>query len=446
MPTYQRPDAVGTAIKGSVWNMTGQDAAVNATWPSNTFGVTLDSKAEICEIVFTAVDMSDASALGDSTSSTTSGDLTVGAGTPFTAAMVGRVLTLDGANAGDWVITAFVSTTTVTLRALSSASAPSDAGSITWTMYSDRRVVNTSVGYADATDRTGIPVADSGAQDETNYDANYVFVMSDADPSGRSGFTNTSGAPVYGRAYQALEGTDVLVQFITGPNTGGASLHDWESGGTPDDNDPTAIYLQVPNRQRLDQLDETCRRKVLQGGILSDAEIVHDINQLNEYTGRSDGETDATWTNDGNYYPLQGCATNLEAGINCLNDGIGDRDYSTALESFGCTDGDTITAALNCIADELADITLDRHVYLATATIPKFGTLAITSFSGAPASYELSAIGANCLLFMRGVLWHVGDIAAKGQYEENDAGGGLGDGFTLNGKMNVNDWADVLIK
>lgn len=443
LPEYERPDAVGTKVKASLWNISGQDGkndGVQATWPAHTYGVTLDAKAEICEIKFSDINMSEALA-GDSASSTTSATSTLTAASPVftTDTYDGRVLTLStaGADNGDWYIYDRTDASNVVLKKVSDNSdlTTDISGTVTWVMLGDRVILPTSTEYADATDTTGIPVVDG--YDSTRKGATWAFVVEAGE---NKGFVSSDDKPVYGHTYAASEGDTVLLRFFKGNSNTVADPHTWEA------DDPTSIDIQISNRMRKDEVPEDCRRVIFAGGVLSDAELVNDINELNGYTGRVDGEDATTWTNEGNYYSLQGVDHNLEAGVNANNNAIGDRDWVTYIEGLGGTDGDDLTTIINLLANEIAKQSIDRYTY-AGPTVNAYGDLLLSNFTGAPASYLKSTNGTNAWLFARGNLWKVGTVANKGQYTEGpDIGGGAASKFIPNSKIDDNDTCEVFIR
>ena len=105
-------------------------------------------------------------------------------------------------------------------------------------------------------------------------------------------------------------------------------------------------------------------------GLNEDAETVQDIDDLQSFTGGADGETAPTWTNTAAAYLLQANPSDLEAAINAINDGVGDRQY-TALANNIIDDGETITLSLNKLAEKLSDTDVEKVTEVITTTIPK---------------------------------------------------------------------------
>jgi len=451
VPVYRRITDITADVNANLYNLSG-----TGTVSGDTYGVTLDAKGMICPIVFLSEDMSDESGLGDSASNTISATsrLTV-VGSPFAAAHVGRVIALSGTTAGaddgDWKITAVNAANDVTLRAVDSAGTltTDDTGSVTWTMYSDRRFVDISTKHADDVDRSGIPISDGATADQTKYDATHVLTLSAGD---REGFVSNAGDGVWGRTFKGVSGTDVLVRFFTGTNDATATAHNWESGGEPGDADPTSIYLQVPNRYRMDQLPETCLVGALVGGTFSDAELVEDISNLWQALGLNDSENRFQAGDITNYsadYPINPTDVPELIGINmfdALNESIGSRDYNTDLETLGATDGDDITTVLNLLATAIADFSIERFQYKATADVNRHDDLLISAFPGTttPDDYYTLGTGAFAWLFVRGELMHVGTSPQTGLCSEVDAGGGKGSGWTMYTKIRTGDYVSYM--
>jgi hypothetical protein len=216
--------------------------------------------------------------------------------------------------------------------------------------------------YADAIDKTGVPVADSGELDETNYLATIVELK---DPETGSVLkAGGDGAVVFGRIFKGVEGTNIKIKFFTGTNDASATPYAWTA------DDPTTINVVYAERYTLTDLPEDVNRRKRILGLNEDAEVGQDIDDLQSFTGGSDGETRPTWTNTSATYPLDADPDNLETAINDINDAVGSRQYSTLANNI-INDGDTITDSLEDLAEKLSDTDVEKIVELVTSLIPK---------------------------------------------------------------------------
>lgn len=274
--------------------------------------------------------------------------------------------------------------------------------------------------YADATDRTGLPMADSGEYDETNYDATFVELI---DPETGLTFRNGSGSVIWGRMIKGTELTNFKVKFYTGTNDGSATAYTWTAS------DPTSINVLYGTRVTLDDLSETFFRKKHQVAIGENSETAKDIDDLQSYTGGADGETAPTWTNTTATYALQANPTDLEGGINAINDAIGSRQYSTLANDI-INDGDTITDSLEDLAEVLSDTTVEKFVEDVTTTINKETAHTLPSSE----TYTLDA-GNNGLhmdVFLNGLLLASDGASSTRDYEETST-----TSITFHGNVNA---------
>lgn len=213
IPTYVRPSAIGTNVDANLTNLAG---------------VTLDAKAEVTDVKQAGVKLRPSIADGDGnvlvsdeTFSTTNYH--------FTADDLNSFITLTDGTAtgatGVYRIKTVTDGKTLELDGL----APTGAGTVTWVLEGDLKGYTTSRGYADAVDRRGIPIADSGAEDETVYAATFVDVI---DPASGGRPSEEDGDAIYGRSFgdakdpnntATNEGSRGFVQLITGVNSGAAS-------------------------------------------------------------------------------------------------------------------------------------------------------------------------------------------------------------------------------
>ncbi len=216
--------------------------------------------------------------------------------------------------------------------------------------------------YADSADNTGIPVADAGELDETNFSSTIVELI---DPeTGGVIKAGGSGAVVFGRLFKGIELTNIKIKFFTGNNDATATSYTWQAS------DPTSINVTYSQRFTFTDLPEDALRKRFILGLNENAETAQDIDDLQSFSGGADGETAPTWTNTAAAYLLQANPNNLEAAINDINNGVGDRQY-TALANNVIGDGETITLSLNKLAEKLSDTDVEKITEVITSTIQK---------------------------------------------------------------------------
>jgi hypothetical protein len=238
----------------------------------------------------------------------------------------------------------------------------------------------TSTQYATAADRRGLPIfASTGTYyDEGAGDA--VVRIDLLDLSTGNEFNGSNGEVVFGKFHDGADnggtgdGVDAWVEFYTVSGT-----YTWAGG------DPSDITMVYPQRKIMSEMnEEDWFRTDFVSGFEGDVELIEDIENLWNFTGAGNDITDPTWTNTTAYYLLDANPTDLEAAINDVNDGVGDRDYtvgnyypllsdgatvSTSLEelnlaigdrdytdSLYLTDGESITASLDALNIQMATI------------------------------------------------------------------------------------------
>jgi hypothetical protein len=212
VPTFQRPSAVGTDVDANLTNLAGK---------------TLDAKAKVRNVKQASIklrpsitDGDGILAVGDETFTTTNYH--------FTADDLNSFITISGSTDADgtYRIKTVTAGNSVELDGLNSATAE---GTQTWVLEGDLKGILSSRSYADAVDRRGIPIADTGAEDETVYDATFVEVIepiSGGRPSEEDGdeiWARSFGDEVDPNNTATNEGTRFFVQLYTGANNGSAT-------------------------------------------------------------------------------------------------------------------------------------------------------------------------------------------------------------------------------
>ena len=210
VPTYQRPSAIGTDIPKNLTNL-----------------LSMDAYAHVRDVRQTNIK------LRPSISETGTGTLAISDETftvsdyHFVAGDLDSFITISNSTDADgtYRIKTVTDGQTVELDGLASATAES----CDWKLEGDLKGILSSRSYADAVDRRGIPIADSGAEDETEYEATFVDVV---DPLIRLGIEEEDGDRIFARSFgnekdpnytSDNEGTRFFVQLLTGTNNGSAT-------------------------------------------------------------------------------------------------------------------------------------------------------------------------------------------------------------------------------
>jgi hypothetical protein len=482
VPTYERPSAVGTAIPNNLTNI-----------------LSVDKYAKVRDVHQSGMALRPSIADGDG-SVLVSDETFATTGMHFVAGDLDSFVTItDGTStgaAGIYRVKAVTDGQTLELDGL----APTGAGTCTWVLEAGLKGILSSRSYADAVDRRGIPIADSGAEDETVYDATFTDVI---DPAVKTGIEDEAGLWIFARSFgdekdpnqtATDEGTRFFAQLITGANDGTATDSELESisgrsgsaasvtngtttvtglsgmsegdvgrylsiwntavdgnqrhalitayvstssvtvngaNFTTDGNDgsiewqvsrhPGSIDFYNGDRYRLDELSETAGRTTLIGGIVSDAALTQAINEIREVLGVPAGATALTLTNTGNYYVWSDLAdtsnTSVEEALNEINTQIGDRDYTGTVLS----DGLTITANLQELADAISASNITRLIERLTAAVPKNTAHSLPSLN----AYTVDATdnGANMMVTWRKQWRDPGpNTTASNDYEETSGG------------------------
>jgi hypothetical protein len=208
--------------------------------------------------------------------------------------------------------------------------------------------------YADSTDRTGLPIFASTANNGSYYDeggADNVCRIDVIDASNDSEFQDASGNTIYAKFHDGAdfsgtgENTDVYARFYA---DGSACDLSTVSG-------VSSVYFVYPVRKRLSDMQE---HEWLRTDFISswegDVELIEDIQNLWSFTGASDSDASPQpWNNTSASYLLQSDPSDLKSAVDAINDGVGSRLFA---ENNYISDGDSITDALDSLDQELKDI------------------------------------------------------------------------------------------
>lgn len=288
----------------------------------------------------------------------------------------------------------------------------------------DTLVTVTSVGnlkHADAVNQTGVPCYDA-APFTGDWISCYVHVI-DGYADGYAGSELVvlsgphAGERIFGETYagSSTSPDSVEVHFYSAPfnlnYATSATPYTWETG------QPTTINLLYGFNERLDQLDKNAFRTVPALGILTDAALQNQVDDLFEIVGATPGDTSLSGllTNTGTYYTfnnLPNATPTVVDALNTINAQIGDRTYTGAI----LTSGQTITASLQALSSSISTSTITRVVERLSADIPAGTT---HTLPGA-VSYTIDGTnnGQYMFLFTRGVLRHPGPVSTGNDYAE----------------------------
>ena len=199
------------------------------------------------------------------------------------------------------------------------------------------------VTYADQTDRTGLPIYAStntgvyfdvdGSQNVCRVDI--INVATGAEMEDGSNHT------IYGMIHDAADNagtadTDAYIKFY-------ADGSECDLSGA--DPAPTAVSFIYPRRKTMSSMEEhEWLRTDFVNSWEGDVELIEDIVNLWSFTGASnDDGTAGPWTNPSANWILATAPTDLESAIDLLNDGVGNRTYTSTY----IVSGEAVSASLN---------------------------------------------------------------------------------------------------
>jgi hypothetical protein len=288
--------------------------------------------------------------------------------------------------------------------------------------------------WADAVDRTGVPLGDSGAEadsgsfyveiiDPTTEAAMEVLSGSNAGHRifgvTRSG-SATDGAIGRGADEGATENNFVEVHLrsvVKGQHISSSVQYTWESGH------PLTITAMYGYRSCLSNISDTALRTVLSNGIVGDADMNQDIVDIRTTIDESftDGATSLAGllTNTGVEYvfsDLPDATPSVVEALNTLNTQIGDRTYDCA----PLVNGETIAASLLKLCDEIAVSASAGSVLrtIARLTASVDANTVFTLPGGLTYVVDGAFNGSGLWVYWRGVLKDPGTVALGDDYDE----------------------------
>lgn len=282
-------------------------------------------------------------------------------------------------------------------------------------------VTVTSVGnfrHADSTNRIGIPCFDTGpfAGSQTSC---YVHIV-DGYSTG-SELTVLSGPQagqrIFGLTYAGASTSpdEIVIAFFSAPfatdYSAGYTAYNWEVG------QPTTVNFLYGYNERLDQLDVNAFRTVPALGILTDASLGTEINNILQTIGTTSVDTslNGLLTNTiANYvfFNLPDATPSVVEALNTLNAQIGDRTYTGAI----LTSGQTIAASLQALSNSISTTTITRTIERLAADIN--ANTAHTLPGGLTYTLDGTNNGQFLWVYTRGVLRDPGPVSGGNDYTE----------------------------
>jgi hypothetical protein len=273
-----------------------------------------------------------------------------------------------------------------------------------------------SLQYADAVDRTGVPIWDGF--DSGNHETTYVEII---DPNTENYLKAVGGSVdgyrIFGRTRQGTSGVEpntVEVEFRAVPM--GAAITS-SVAYTWDGYQPTTVDYYYGYRERADQLTETAFRTTLVNGLFAPQDSATDINNILTTIGTVVGNTYLTLTNTGNYYifsDLPDGTPSVTEVLNTINIQIGDRIFTGSV--IGDNDGYTITAILQNLANAISSANFVRTIERLAADIS--ANVAHTIPGAQTYTLDGSNNGQNLVVYTRGVLRDPGPVVDGNDYAE----------------------------
>lgn len=214
VPVYQRPSAPSADVAASLANLAG---------------MTLDAKSKVINVRQASVKLRPGFlSSNDDLSLTASSDTVATTNYNFIADDLNSFLEISGSTSDDGVyrIKEIVDGKTIKLAGLSAGNTESGIGFL---LYGGMKAILSSRVHATSSDRRGIPIADSGAYDETNYNATYAeLIDNETDgPIIRKDSTDRYFLRAFGAEKVPFEadpsGTFFVAQIMHGDNDGTAT-------------------------------------------------------------------------------------------------------------------------------------------------------------------------------------------------------------------------------
>jgi len=297
----------------------------------------------------------------------------------------------------------------------------------------DTYITLTDVGnlkHADAIDITGVPIWDG--YDSGNWNSCYVEFASNLETELIAYGGLPDGYRIFGRvrAGSGASPDSIEIEFRAvelGANVSSSIPYTW------DGYQPTVIDVYYPYRDMLSRLDENALRILLVNGLVNDAG--KDTN-LYSLIGAPENSTNLNGllNNTGSFYPfynLPNATPSVVDALNTLNEQVGDRNYTGTI----LTDGYSITASLQELANALSDANCVRIIERVNSAIPAGTTHTLPG--GATYTVDPSGNAKNMWVFARGVLRDPGSVSDGNEYQETSSTS-ITFYFRINAKDHIN--------
>ncbi len=212
----------------------------------------------------------------------------------------------------------------------------------------------------------------------------------------------------------------IQVNFYSVPIGGNVSTQSvpylWETA------QPTTINLIYGKGERGDLLDVNCLRTTPALGLVSDAFLQQEINNILNQLGTTFPDTNISGqlTNTGGDYPFSylsgGAGDTVISALNVLNQQIGNDTYSGSI--LGSYSGQTITYLLQTLANAIAATTVTRTIERLSSAVP--ANTAHTLPGGLTYNLDGTNNGKYFWVVWRGIWRDPGTVANGDDYQETD--------------------------
>ena len=208
-----------------------------------------------------------------------------------------------------------------------------------------------------------------------------------------------------------------------------STAYTWEVG------QPTTINLVYGYGERGDLLDLNCLRSTPALGVVTDANLQQQVNNIYSYDGTSYGLTNISTliTNTGNYFPFSylpgGAGDTVIAALNVLNSQLGNDTFTGSV----LTSGNTITQNLQALSIAIGSLTTGVR-YIERLTSPAAANTSHILPGGATYTLDGTNNGKGLWVFWRGILRDPGSVATGDDYQETNS-----TYITPYAKINTND-------
>lgn len=273
--------------------------------------------------------------------------------------------------------------------------------------------------HSDSVNNIGIPVFDA-APFIGDYTSSFVLITDGygIEPHVLTGAH--AGEKIFGLTYAGASTSpdSVEVRFFSvagggAINGGTVTAYAWEAGQS------TSINLGYGYNERLDQLDVNAFRTIPTLGLISDAALEQDVNNLQSTVGVTDGYSSLAnlLTNASTFYPffnLPNATPTVVDALNVLNTQIGNRNYTGLI----LTPGQTITASLQALANSITNSSVVRTIERLSS--PLLRNTPHTLPAGLTYNTDNTNNAQHMWVFARGALRDPGLASDSNDYSEVD--------------------------